>query len=241
VSIYVAGLLGLAIAIRLRLTNDIATAWYAVTLLPRTDVAGQGVTIWLTWPLPIVVVLLVLDTVAEHFGVSNTDMIDNLVLLPGLILLAIFSVLALRYLNKINKESPEWTSERKFIVATPLIAATGSLLISEGSLLIVRAAREADIPVLQVLTHGEFFGPIVFLVGGFLVGVAGAVVIENPLPQVQIDSDPTLSPPAFLAKDQLYLVTHSEGHWHLLDDDENELLSVPDRLVLTVHTIPKKT
>ena len=78
VSIYVAGLLGLAIAIRLRLTDDIETAWYAVTLLPRTAVAGQGVKIWLTWPLPIVVVLVVLDIVAEHFGISDTDVIDRL-------------------------------------------------------------------------------------------------------------------------------------------------------------------
>jgi hypothetical protein len=242
VSIYVAGLLGLAIAIRLRLTDDIVTAWYAVTLLPRTDVAGQGVKIWLTWPLPIVVLLVVLDTVAQHFGVADTDMIERLVLLPGLVFLALFSVFALRYIKRETpkKESPQWTPESKFIVATPLIAATGSLLISEGSLLIVRAAREADIPVLQVFTHGEFFGPIVLLVGSFFVGVAGAAVLDHPLPLVQIDSDPTLSPPAYLAKSQLYLVTHTEGHWHLLDDDENELVSVPDRLVLAVHTIPKR-
>jgi hypothetical protein len=272
VSIYVAGLLGLTLAIRLRLTDDIATAWYAVALLPRTDVAGQGVKIWLTWPLPIVVLLVVLETVAAYFGVSDTvvclpqlyamltsisdctepsHLIDRVVVLPGLVVLALFSVLALRYINKesTKEEQPRWTrwtTESKFIVATPLIAATGSLLMSQGSILIVRAAREASTPVLQVLTYGVFPGPIVLLIGSFFVGVAGAAMLDRPLPHVQIDCDPTL-PRDYLAeeenlftKENLYLVTHTEGHWHLLDDDQNELLSVPDRLVSAVHTIPKK-
>jgi hypothetical protein len=42
VSIYVLGLIGLAIPIRREFTQDLSTAWYAVALIPKTVVAGQG-------------------------------------------------------------------------------------------------------------------------------------------------------------------------------------------------------
>src|SRR5215218_9748998 len=51
VTIYVLGLIGLAIPISRTFTNDLSTAWYAVALLPRTIVAGQGVRIWVQLPL----------------------------------------------------------------------------------------------------------------------------------------------------------------------------------------------
>lgn len=59
VAIYVLGLVGLAIPIRTRFTGDMATAWYAVSLLPRTVVAGQGLRIWVQWPLLFTAIVLV--------------------------------------------------------------------------------------------------------------------------------------------------------------------------------------
>jgi hypothetical protein len=35
-----------------------ATAWYAVSLLPRTVVAGQGVRTWVQWPLLLTAIML---------------------------------------------------------------------------------------------------------------------------------------------------------------------------------------
>src|SRR5215213_10483933 len=58
VTIYVLGLVGLAIPIFRTFTGDLATAWYAVSLLPRTVVAGQGVRIWVQWPLFMTAILL---------------------------------------------------------------------------------------------------------------------------------------------------------------------------------------
>lgn len=236
VSVYVAGLLGVAIALRLRkITDDMVTAWHAVALLPRTDVAGQGVRIWLSFPLPIALLVFLLDVLGEYFGAH--DALDRLIPLIGVVLAAFFLILTLRYLGEEKKEGNNPELLAHFVAAT-FIATVGGLLMSEGALLIVRSAREANIPVLQVLTHGVFSDLIVFLVGSLLIGVAGSAVFDRPLPQVQVDPDPTAAPPAWLAH-QLYLVTHAEGFWHFLDDDENELLSVPDRLVLSVHTTPK--
>ena len=47
VTIYVLGLIGLAIPIYRVFTGEISTAWYAVSLVPKTVVAGQGVRIWM--------------------------------------------------------------------------------------------------------------------------------------------------------------------------------------------------
>jgi hypothetical protein len=239
VSVYVAGLLGLAIAIRLRYTDDLATAWYAVTLIPRTDVAGQGVQIWLTWPLPIAVLLVLLDTLAKYFGAFNPAMVDTIIPVSVLAVVVLFVVRILRHLLVLDgTEQYSRNLKSGHYIAATGIAVVGGLLMSEGSLLVVRGAREANIPILQVLTHGVFFGPIVFLVGSLLIGVAGAAVLDHPLPRAQVDPDSTVCSPACLAH-ALSLVTHVEGHWHFLDHAEKELVSVPDKVVLTVHAIPQ--
>jgi hypothetical protein len=46
VAIYVLGLVGVALSVNLTFAENWATAWYAVSLMPRTVVAGQGVRIW---------------------------------------------------------------------------------------------------------------------------------------------------------------------------------------------------
>jgi hypothetical protein len=48
VAVYVLGLVGLSVTIRFKLTGDLSTAWYVVSLLPRTVVPGQGIRLWLT-------------------------------------------------------------------------------------------------------------------------------------------------------------------------------------------------
>lgn len=57
ITVYVLGLVGLAITISQKFTGDLSAAWYAASLLPRTIVAGQGVRIWLGLPIVLTVVL----------------------------------------------------------------------------------------------------------------------------------------------------------------------------------------
>src|SRR5215212_8406508 len=59
VSIYVLGLIGLAIPILREFTGDITTAWYAVSLVPKTVVAGEGVRIWMGRPAAFATALVV--------------------------------------------------------------------------------------------------------------------------------------------------------------------------------------
>jgi len=59
-TIYVLGLVGLAIPIYRTFTHDMPTTWYAVTLLPKIVVAGQGVRIWVQWPLVMTAAMLLI-------------------------------------------------------------------------------------------------------------------------------------------------------------------------------------
>jgi hypothetical protein len=63
VTIYALGLVGLATTIYLRITDDFSTAWYAVSLVSRTVVAGQGARIWLGWPVVLTVATVLLALV----------------------------------------------------------------------------------------------------------------------------------------------------------------------------------
>jgi hypothetical protein len=58
-AVYVVGVIGLALSINLFFTEKWATAWYAVSLMPRTIVAGQGMRIWRLGWIRIVAVVIV--------------------------------------------------------------------------------------------------------------------------------------------------------------------------------------
>jgi hypothetical protein len=73
ITIYVLGLVGLALTIRLEFTEDLSTAWYAASLLPRTIVAGQGVRIWLGLPIILTVVMfLIAGTLSPQYWFIGT-------------------------------------------------------------------------------------------------------------------------------------------------------------------------
>jgi hypothetical protein len=117
VAIYVVGLVGLAIAIRLELTDDISTAWYAVALLPRTIVAGQGVRIWLRWTVPYAIFAAGLGALVVGFlkagNIAVTAFLALLIPASGLGLLALFYVAILKYLQKEVKQLKEEEERQK--------------------------------------------------------------------------------------------------------------------------------
>ena len=58
-AIYVLGLLGLVWPIHKRWNNDASTTWYAMSLIPRTVVAGQGMRIFVGFPTIMATLLLI--------------------------------------------------------------------------------------------------------------------------------------------------------------------------------------
>jgi hypothetical protein len=117
VAIYVVGLVGLAIAMRLHFTDDVSTAWYAVALLPRTIVAGQGVRIWLRWTVPYAIFAAGLGALVVGFlkagNLAVTAVLVPLIPASGLGLLALFYVAILNYMQKEDNQSKEEEKRQK--------------------------------------------------------------------------------------------------------------------------------
>jgi hypothetical protein len=251
-SIYVIGLVGLAMAIRLRLIEDTTTAWYVVSLLPRTVVAGQGVKIWLLWPLPFAVVLVVVDksvvalTKSREFAREILELTSPTL---GFVFLSIFLMRVLYEMHKLAATHPAGEPMHRepihpdlighFILAT-IIALLGTLLMAKGALLIVRVLHEDSLPLLGIPLEGMISGTVLFIVGGFFVGICMAATVAHPLPRVQITELDTVESKGLLDlpkgdKGELYLVAHTDGYWHFVYDESNELFSIPDRCVPAVR------
>src|SRR5215210_7873043 len=93
-AIYGLGLLGVAWPIHKRWNNDASTTWYAVALIPRAVVAGQGMrvfmgfptimaTLLLMWWLVVFPVLRLLSVVVSSLAAWSVGIFALLVLLAG--------------------------------------------------------------------------------------------------------------------------------------------------------------
>ncbi len=60
---YTLGLLGVAWPIHKRWNNDASTTWYAISLIPRAVVAGQGMRIFMGFPI-----IVAIDMVANSLS-----------------------------------------------------------------------------------------------------------------------------------------------------------------------------
>jgi hypothetical protein len=221
VTVYVVGLIGLAIVIWIDFTEDIATAWYAVSLLPRTVVAGQGIRIWLFWPVSLATVLTLLALFAVGYP-------DRAVLVPTagfLFFILLFGLVLLR-LRKANKLQ-EPGGFHHAIAVTIVAGFLGGLIMTKEAHLVAEALAAND-RMSGEATHNFLLGALFFVGGGLLVGLAGAITIPHPLPSVRIDGDPGSD----CVKGAL--VTHADGFWHLFDE-KNELRSIRDEQVSGVR------
>jgi MFS family permease len=258
VSIYVLGLIGLAIPIRRVFTGELTTAWYVVSLVPKTVVAGQGVRIWLGWPIALTG-LMVLIAVAAAFVLRQLPSanpawfwlyyaawmalgIAPLLVSFALLVITVGGAQVIR--DFLGSRSITWLLGT---VAPLLSALIGILIIQVATYTMVVPSilleqwhgfsPSSPIPsVLEYVTeHPILMGIILLFVGGFLVGVPAATRVSPPLPRVQITKHPpegrreVIPPPL-----QGHLVSHSDGFWHLFDVN-NALLSIPDDQVLAVR------
>jgi hypothetical protein len=189
VAVYVAGLVGLAIAIRREFTRDLSTAWYVVALIPRTVVAGQGVRIWLVWPVSLAV--LVLLTGLGALIVGRPDLAEGLIPVMGLLFGGVVSLLVLRSTRRAQRPMDSAWGGRHLAAVAAIAGFVGSIMVSKGVLEFVTAI-DADKLVPDSFGRDLIVGAILYVVGGFFVALPGAVVIPDPLPAVRIYRGPTL-------------------------------------------------
>jgi hypothetical protein len=236
VAIYALGLIGLAIPIRTTFTEDITTAWYAVALVPRTVVAGQGVRIWLGWPIVSVIVLIG----ARLLAPKVTTLLEPLPVLSRVSSLTVEALVLTAFGAAVGgllawQEGPE---ERRLAsnlsgidaaLVKNLRTIAGLLGVGIQALTITPYVRE-DLPL--------FVSILLAVVGGFAIGLGPAILAVPPLPYVSIAKRSEVLTKGDARASEGHLVAHVNGFWHLFNED-SELLSIPDDQVSEARTIGK--
>lgn len=256
VSIYVLGLIGLAIPIRREFTGgDISTAWYAVSLVPKTVVAGQGARLWLRWPVTFAGLLfLVIVALRSLFTVFPFNASYTLRFITWLLFIsAVFMYVGY---------SLGW--RRRVITLSSFLAPLVVGFWLAGASVSMLAYPEAvdfvigGLPFEDWLALHLFFPPggdppilrgiVVLLIGSLFLGVPFALAASAPLPSVRIVEQPDSRIEGVAVPLEGWLVAHSDGFWHLfprIPTDENEehrdfgrrdLISIPDDKTVVVRT-----
>jgi hypothetical protein len=171
-SIYVVGLIGLALTIRVRFTIPTSTAWYVVSLLPRTVVAGQEARIWLRWPLFLTAVVLFATWLTSTWGGLGKGWYATFGgLLTGLVLL--YGARIVVYKLPVGAVKA---------LAYPLSPFFGPILLflplAVGALLMVGSAFLMDQGLLESAPENSFVLSIILLfIGAALCGVPAALTL----------------------------------------------------------------
>jgi hypothetical protein len=222
VTIYVLGLIGLAIPIRREFTQDLSTAWYAVALIPKTVVAGQGVRIWLRWPFVFTAILFIATILIKPYPI-----IADLLLLVPVFIATYFLWTRVQRLS----------ARTIILVNVAVVAGSGTIIfgiISFTQWLFFRNA--VLLPSFLSSTGHSITSILLTLLGTFLLGIGPAITEAPPLPEVKVTKrsggEEGPEPP------KRHLVAHSDGFWHFFDEN-NDLLSIPDDQVSYVRVVRK--
>jgi hypothetical protein len=249
VSIYVLGLMGLAATIRLSLVSNISLAWYAVSLLPRTVVAGHGVRVWLILPMGLTIVLSI-----AAFWVGTRSTWESVTFAENYLSGGVFIVVIITTLVVFYRRSSKQTGLRLLDTFGVLLATTwitallggwvmmiAAQLISEGFFDALDAQRSSPansqvVPGLLIppVTSGMVLGIMFIFVGGFFVGMPIALTVEPPLPPVEV----TRKNAQGSARGRL--VNHSEGFWHLFVESDSDRRKVPTKCLTSSCPSPTR-
>jgi hypothetical protein len=261
VSIYVLGLIGLTIPIRRPFTRDLSTAWYAVSLIPKTVLAGHGVRIWLRWPTAFVVITLfstaissaILLTLDNPYETSWRSLVAEVILAVGTLFVVFF--IGSHLITKASRPRTRWlTNEGSkgagwgwMLMMGPIytgaivIQLAGGMMLKPGQSLLLLSHPLLPSFVADIARQNLLLTTIITLYfGGFLVGIPAAISVRPPLPWAKIAKRPPEgSGQRTLPPLEGHLVAHSDGFWHLFvgTEEQHELLSVPDSEALSVYTL----
>ena len=241
-AIYGLGLLGLAWPIHKRWHNDAATTWYAVSLIPRAVVAGQGMRIFMGFPTLVATLLLIwwlvvfpvqrlLSVVASDLAASAFGVFALVVLLAG-------GYWLLRSRHRLGIQwllgpTPEYRRYRWLIwvttgLAVPTFFVAGRLAAGAMEFRAAFPYITVDLSLLVVAIAMTFLA-------SSLLQLIDATAIDPPLPTVEISfSDGTQR--VLEGK----LLTHFEGVVYFFDEQRN-LTTMPDSEISSVRIRKEKS
>jgi len=204
-AVYVLGLVALFIPNSLAYTGDFSTAWYAVSLVPKTVVAGHGVRQLLAQPLLgifLVVALVLLNYwVSKRFGRVWLRRMNAILSIGGVVVLVLMP-------GPRNVEPTPETITPLDVLREAIIALIGVAVVILGSYWAARYSRQ-----------GRFLlAAISVFAGLFLASLLRVTTNDPPLPRVDISGTEEI---------QGRLVTHYDRVWYVFTEQGN-LVAVPD-------------
>jgi hypothetical protein len=223
IAVYALGLIGLAVPIRNHFATNFSTAWYAVSLVPKTVVAGQGLRIWVQWPIAITTMLLFATVLLE----------------PVSILLYVAAFVIVASIPFIFIVSTKRLSGSRRVFSILLTLPANAFIVPLGLISIVDALEIHSLlpPEVDILNEGLLLrGLVVVFLGSFMNAIGFAMAAIPPLPKVSVAKQDGVVLNDLPDPLVVWLVAHTDGVWHLFIEADRELLSIPDDKVLTVRT-----
>jgi hypothetical protein len=235
-AIYGLGLLGVAWPIHKRWHNDAATTWYAMSLIPRAAVAGQGMRIFMGFPTLMATLLLIwwlivfpvldlLSVVVSNLAGWAIGVFALLVLLAGgYWLLRSRYRLGIQWLLGPTPEHPRyrWLIWTTIGLAVPTFFVAGRLAAGAMEVQAAYPYITVDVSLLVVAIALSFLA-------SSLLQLIDATAIDPPLPTVEIAlSDGTQR--VLEGK----LLVHIEGVVYFFDE-QRRLTSMPDGKISSVR------
>lgn len=233
IGVYIVGLFALLFPISRTFTGDFTTAWYAVSLVPRTIVAGQGVRQVLAYPAISVLVLTAFFLLVAFLRVRLRRSATGVTFVLALIVL----VAVTAYLAWIvfTAEPSESVYSRSNLVEAG-ISTFGLLVVIVGGfwggLLLSRGIEFVEGHYLPHIPNPKYLvrGLAVLMVAVLIMASLSAAIKDPPLPEVSLTGASITSGT---------LVTHSEDFWFVFDQD-GTLQAIPDSKAGTVRVASQR-
>jgi magnesium-transporting ATPase (P-type) len=247
-SIYILGLLSLFVPLAINYTKDLTTAWYAVSLLPRPVVAGQGVLQLLSYPL-LLTVVSVLSLLG--FGVlarrtrrrfPKRGRLAYIVISIGLMGLVVAAWIYILWYYVGSLGGYQAYVEKWYGPNHPVFEALLNYVVSCVVLLFVvlrgqfTAQRGLDISSERLLprvsNRADLFKGVLICWGGLLIiAVFQLFLMRPPLPKVEVTSEMVIPG---MDQNPAHLLTHTDGFWYVFNQD-GALIAIPDAEVKSVQ------
>jgi hypothetical protein len=221
VGVYVLGLLALRVPLSRTYTGDYAASWYAVSLVPRTTVVGQGLVL-LGFPLLLTLVASLLF-VFQQLGVmafgSRFAERQAIAFALGLTVVALAASAIIILLAPLL---PEFSVLEWALLGLPAALVWG-LAYWTRTIQLSRGGWLPEVTSARALWRLAVFGlaPLVFVVAFTIAATRG----EPPLSAVQIDASTRV---------EGKLLAHVDRFWYVFDE-HGTLVAVPNREVTEVR------
>jgi hypothetical protein len=231
--VYILGLIALGVPIYRLYTQDLSVTWHAISLAPRTTVAGLGVQRLFTVPTWVFIYIAV-SILGAQLVVALLRLKDKAATMVGWLLSLVLSLLLngllvwwmLRSEDSLSKAFSEVYSSGNWVV---LIVGLGALIVYAIGAFTVGIELIAQVyfrsrsflpglhdPKKALHALAVWFGIL------FLAGLMQASIAQPPLPDVEVNA--TNSKPHIKGT----LLAHTDGYWYIFVTKTHVLRAIPD-------------